>query len=73
LRFSRKRQDESAPKFFTGFNTKHLFNTTCIENQCTQPLKCGKHRTEINHYEYTDQLENVAQCTFNEKKSMQNL
>jgi len=38
LRFSRKRQDEFAPKFFSRFRTKHLFITTCIEKQCTRPL-----------------------------------
>jgi len=37
VRFSRKRQDGSAPIFFSGFR-KHLFITTCIEKQCTQPL-----------------------------------
>jgi len=39
LRFSRKRQDGPAPNFFTGFRRKHLFITTCIEKQYTQPLK----------------------------------
>jgi len=34
LHFSRKRQDESVPKFFSGFRRKHLFITTCIEKHC---------------------------------------
>jgi len=40
--FSRKRQDGSAPIFFfyfSWFRRKHLFITTCIEKQCTRPLK----------------------------------
>jgi len=39
VRFSQKRQDGSAPKFFSGFRRKHLFTTTCIEKQCTWPLR----------------------------------
>jgi len=31
LRFSRKRQNESAPTFFRGLWRKHLFITICIE------------------------------------------
>jgi len=38
VRFSRKRQDGSAPKFFSGFRRKHLFITTCIKKQCTWSL-----------------------------------
>jgi len=29
---------QSATNFFTGFRTKHLFITTCIEKRCTRPL-----------------------------------
>jgi len=25
--------------FFSGFRSKHLFITTCVENYCTRPLK----------------------------------
>jgi len=39
LRFSRKRQDGSASKFFSGFRRKHLFITACNEKHCTQPLE----------------------------------
>jgi len=39
VHFSRKRQDESAPKFFSGFRRKHLFITTCVEKQCIRPLR----------------------------------
>jgi len=39
VRFSQKRQDESAPNFFSGFRKKHLFITTCIEKQCTRALR----------------------------------
>jgi len=39
LRFSGKRQDETAPIFLSGFRRKHLFITTCIEKQCTWLLK----------------------------------
>jgi len=38
FRFSRKRQDGSAPSFLK-FKRKHLFITTCIEKHCTWPLK----------------------------------
>jgi len=38
LRFSRKRQGESAPNFFSGFGRKYLFITTCIRKQCTRLL-----------------------------------
>jgi len=34
LRFSRKQQDESAPKCFSQCRKKHLFITTCIEKHC---------------------------------------
>jgi len=37
LRFSRKRQDGSAPFFFQDLG-ENLFITTCIEKQCTRPL-----------------------------------
>jgi len=37
LSFSQKRQDKSAPIFFSGFRRKHLFVTTCIEKHCTGP------------------------------------
>jgi len=37
MRFSRKQQDESEA-IFSGFRRKHLFITTYIEKQCTQPL-----------------------------------
>jgi len=36
LRFSRKRQDGSAPNF-SEFRRKYLFITTSIEKHCTQP------------------------------------
>jgi len=39
LRFSRKRQDESALNFFSRFRRKNLFITTCIEKYCTRPLR----------------------------------
>jgi len=32
LRFSRKRQGGSAPKFFSGFRRKHLFTTTALKS-----------------------------------------
>jgi len=35
----RKRQDGSAPNFFSGFRRKLLFITTCIERHCTRSLK----------------------------------
>jgi len=37
MRFYRKRQDGSAPNFFSGLRRKHLFITICIEKQCTRP------------------------------------
>jgi len=37
VRFSRKRQDESVPIFFSGFRRKNLLITTSIEKQCTRP------------------------------------
>jgi len=39
LRFSRKRQDGSAPIFFSWFRRKHFFITTCIKKHCTRPFK----------------------------------
>jgi len=53
LRFTRKRQDESAPVFFLSeFRRKHLFITYCIEKQYTRPLKESPRRrgTYIYHY-----------------------
>jgi len=32
LRFSRRRQDGTAPNFFSGFRRKHWFISTCIES-----------------------------------------
>jgi len=41
LRFSRKRQDGSALNFYQDLEKYiHLIITTCIEKQCTRPLKC---------------------------------
>jgi len=45
LRFSRKRQDKICAKFFSGFRSKHLFITTCIEKHCTRPLSQIRVRT----------------------------
>jgi len=35
---SRKRQNGFAPNYFSGFEKKHLFITTCIEKRCTRSL-----------------------------------
>jgi len=45
--FFRKRQDGSTQIFFSGFRRKQLFITTCIEKQCTQPLKGRQGLVEI--------------------------
>jgi len=55
LRFSQKRQDGSAPNFFSKFMRKHLFITICIEKQYTWPLRPDLHLTYIhrpNEIEY---------------------
>jgi len=39
LHFSLKRQDVPVPNFFQDLEEKTCLFTTCIEKQCTQPLK----------------------------------
>jgi len=37
-------------KNFSGFRRKHLFITTCIERQCTQPLSWSTTRNAATNY-----------------------
>jgi len=52
LHFSCKRPDRSALNFFSGFRRKHLLITTCIEKQCTRPLKLVGFKIVIGNLQF---------------------
>jgi len=51
-------------KFFSGFERKHLFITSCIEKHCTRPLKCLNCRTVSQNKQTWDKLENRLKQKF---------
>jgi len=68
VRFSRKRQDGSETKIFSGFKRKHLFITTCIEKQCTRSRCRYSYYFNAPKITFNEIIENIA--SLQEKRSL---